>query len=170
MVDMEIQRLRRLRGSALRVRAVAIALRRRFPGRDDDVLRAGQYAAWRVARAVAGRLRAHPYRAYQKDAGVGVVLKNAYVASLGAFGVTSRHLAHSRFHRHLTDLARLLEDARALTSAAELHEAFGHSHLELRSLFRALEDPSSARGPNPQSGAAAPGEPAPDAHWPYLAF
>ena len=134
------------------------------------MLRAGQYAAWRVARAVSGRLRAHPYRVYQKDAGVSVVLRNACVAVLTAFGVSSRHVARSRFHRHLADLARLLVDERALTSAAELSEVFARSHHELLNLFRALEDPSSEYRPDPEIESAAPGVPAADSHWPYLAF
>ena len=99
------------------------------------------------------------------------MLKNAYAAALAAFGVDNRHLARCRFQRHLAELARLLEDARALTSAAELHEAFARSHSELQSLLRGLQDPSSARRAYPEVEVAPLGEPAAaDSHWPYLAF
>src|SRR5260370_36165547 len=122
MIDKEVERLRRLRAAALRVRAVARALRP-----SDTLLNRGRCAAWRIARTVSGRLRAHPYGSFQKDAGIGVVVANSLAAPNAALGVKTRRQGLLRFEGYLRSLARGLSDVRALTSATDLNDRFGLS-------------------------------------------
>ncbi|HWS65591.1 MAG TPA: hypothetical protein VN325_22765 [Steroidobacteraceae bacterium] len=181
MFDKEVERLRRLRAAALRVRAVARAL-----GRGDTLLNRGRCAAWRVARIVSGRLRAHPYASYQKDAGIGVVAANSLAAANAALGVRTRHQGLLRFEAHLRSLARELSDVRALTSASDLNDSFARSQIEIRALLAALGvetrgqyeprgqyetrgvqlSEASAMAPVTDAGSAL----TVDSDWPYLAF
>jgi len=138
MIDMEVERLRRLRRSALELRAVARALVNNQATRDEALIARGGCAAWRVARAVTGRLRAHPYASYQKDAGFGTWLKNRVVAAAVSLGIRSRTRGMNEFGRRLTLLLRELDDARALTWAADLSDTFGRSLQEIRALIAAV--------------------------------
>jgi hypothetical protein len=143
------------------------------------LLTRGGCAAWRVARAATGRLRAHPYARYQKEAGVSVLLMNGLVAAVAALGA-SRQSALKRFDANLKRLARELDDARALTRAADLSDSLGRSQLEVRSLLGALADetgsPGTASHPAPppatqaRSDASGYGSAAAAADWPYLGF
>jgi hypothetical protein len=65
MIDAEVLRLRRLRNTALRVRALAEAMAS-HPVRRDSVLSRGGRYCWRIARLITGTLRAHPYLSYQR--------------------------------------------------------------------------------------------------------
>src|SRR5258708_37918785 len=132
MIDKEVERLRRLRAAALRVRAVARAL-----GRGDTLLNRGRCVAWRVARTVSGRLRAHPYGSFQKDAGIGVVVANSLAAVNAALGVKTRHQGLLRFEAHLRSLARELSDMRALTYASDLNDKFAQTQIEILALLAA---------------------------------
>jgi hypothetical protein len=167
MIDKEVERLRRLRATALRARTVARAL-----GPSDALLHRGTCAAWRVARIVSGRLRAHPYASFQRDAGISVVLANSLSAANAALGVKTRQQALLRFEAHLRSLARELSDVRALTCAPDLNDSFGRSQVEIRALLAALAyetgrvhvSEASTIPPIPDArGAAAVGS-----DWPYL--
>src|SRR6202795_370577 len=169
MIDKEVERLRRLRAVALRVRAVARALR---PG--DALLNRGRCAAWRVARTVSGRLRAHPYGSFQKDAGIGAVVANSLAAANAALGVKTRYQGLLRFEAHLRSLARELSDVRALTSAPDLNDSFGRSQIEIRALLAALGF-ETGRVRLPEASTIPPVPDVRDAatvdsDWPYLAF
>jgi hypothetical protein len=146
MIDMEVERLRRLRRSALELRAVARALVNNEATRDEALITRGGCAAWRVARAVTGRLRGHPYASYQKDAGFGTWLKNRIVAAAVSLGIRNRTRGMNEFGRRLTLLLRELDDVRALTWAAELSDTFGRSLQEIRALIAAVhcETPDGA--------------------------
>jgi hypothetical protein len=139
MIDMEVERLRRLRGSALRVRAVARALGGNQHTLDEPLLSQGACAAWRIARAVSGHLRAHPYANFQKGASLAVLLGNSVVAKVTAIGASTRQRALQNFKAHLTSLARTLNDARALTRSADLSDSFGRCQQELRALIAAVD-------------------------------
>ena len=176
MIDKEVERLRRLRAAALRVRAVARAL-----GHGDTLLNRGRCAAWRVARTVSGRLRSHPYASFQKDAGIGVVVANSLAAANAALGVKTRHQGLLRFEAILRSLARELSDVRALTSASDLNDSFGRSQIEIRALLAALgvetREVYETRGVHlSEASAMAPSvanagsEITVDSDWPYLAF
>ncbi len=69
MIDIEVIRLRQLRNTALRARAIATALDAGHSGKVDSVLSRSALACWRIARVVTGKLRAHPYQSYQRDPG-----------------------------------------------------------------------------------------------------
>jgi hypothetical protein len=167
MIDKEVERLRRLRAEALRVRAIAQAL-----GPRDALLSRGRCAAWRVARTVSGRLRAHPYGRFQEDAGIGVVVANSLAAANAVLGVKTRHQGLLRFEAHLRSLARELSDVRALTSAADLNDSFDRSQIEIRSLLAAVAF-ETGRVHVAETLALAPVADSRGAvvvDWPYLAF
>jgi hypothetical protein len=171
MIDREVERLRRLRATALRARSVARAL---SPGDGDALLNRGRCAAWRVARIVSGRLRTHPYASFQRDAGISVVLANSLSAANAALGVKTRKQGLLRFETHLRALARELSDVRALTCAPDLNDNFARSQVEIRALLAALgvetggvhvsEASTIPAIPNARGAAAV------DSDWPYLAF
>jgi hypothetical protein len=188
MFDSEVERLRRLRGSALRTRAVARALRGRQPGnpsRNDDLLDRARCAAWRIARAVSGHLRAHPYASFQKGAGLGILLRNSMVATAASFGASTHDQALHYLGSQLGRLAHELDDVRALTWAADLSDQLGRSQREIRELLTATECvtqmgsgqlgavPTGQVSAVPLGSAVVEGaseRPLPGADWPYLAF
>ncbi len=139
MIDVEVERLRRLRASALQLRAVARALKNSKWTRDDALLNQGSCAAWRVARTVTGWLRAHPNSRYQRDAGLGLLFKNSLIAIAARVTASSRHRAMCGFGAQLKSLMRELDNARALTWAAELSDTFGRSQREIRTLMAAVQ-------------------------------
>ena len=139
MIDSEVERLRRLREVALRVRAVARALAAGQADRDNGLLRRGRCVAWRVARTVTGRLRAHPYAPFTRDASLGVILRNGAIAKLIALGAANPADALHKLEAQMRALARELDDARALTWAADLSDTFGRSQAEVRSLLGAMQ-------------------------------
>ena len=180
MIDTEVERLRRLRSAALRVRSIAHALGDARPAAAegsarDPLLHNGACAAWRVARAASGRLRAHPYARFQQDPGMGVVVANGFVAANAVIGVRSRHQALLRFAEHLKALMREVEDVRALTWADDFGDCLGRSQLEMRTLLGALEYetrgsrlPERSRSASIAAVARYTGTGETD--WPYLAF
>jgi hypothetical protein len=165
MIDKEVERLRRLRAMALRVRAVARAV-----GPHDALLNRGQCAAWRVARTVSGRLRAHPYANFQRDAGLSVVVANSLAAANAALGVKTRQQGLLRFEAQLKALARELSDVRALTSASDLNDSFGRSQIEIRALLNALAYETGAVRPALVPVPDSRGTAIVDSDWPYLAL
>jgi hypothetical protein len=176
MNDSEVARLRRLRVTALRVRAVALALGSTTLMQHNPLLDRARCAAWRVARIVSGRLRAHPYARFQKDAGVGAVLWNSLVAVAVALRARSQPRALLSFDVQLRQLARQLDRARAFTWATDLSDSFGRSQNEIRALVSDLEyathndrgriESTTVAGAQPSSGS----ETALEADWPYLAL
>jgi hypothetical protein len=138
------------------------------------LLNRGRCAAWRIARTVSGRLRAHPYGSFQKDAGIGVVVANSLAAANAALGVKTRRQGLLRFEAYLRSLARELSDVRALTSATDLNDSFGRSQVEIRALLAALAyETGGAEVPETLAMAATANTldaAAVDSDWPYLAF
>jgi len=68
MIDAEVMRLRRLRNTVLRARAMARMLDS-HSGRLNSVFSRSAIDCWRVARVITGKLRAHPYLPYQQGPG-----------------------------------------------------------------------------------------------------
>ena len=138
-------------------------------------MEASACAAWRVARAVSGRLRAHPYESFQKDAGLETVIPNGLVAAGSVLGATSRVRAFRGFSGHLRDLSRELADARALTWASELSDSFGRSLSEFRPLLARAEGEARQGARQRQTAAAQRSAPAgvyaaTATDWPYIAL
>jgi hypothetical protein len=171
MSNDEVERLRKLRATALRVRAIAQALEgSRQQPTAADWLRRSSGAAWRISRAVSGQLRAHPYATFQQDAGTLTLLANSLRASAVARFLGRHARAASYVARELSTLSRLLDDARALTCTLDLSDSFGRSQIEIRGLLaeirgrNRLPASTSSLVLQPQSGAIA------DADWPYLSL
>ena len=178
MNDPEVVRLRRLRLTALRMRALALAFgATRTGSKDPSFSRLGQ-AGWRIARTVTGRLRTHPYASYQRDPNALVLAACAALAWLVARIGISRTAALRLCLAQLRPLARQLDDARALTWLGDLSDTFGRSQSELRTLVHALanETRSGSEAERTLPVAAAAGArrhgdlPAIEGEWPYLAF
>jgi len=138
MIDPEVSRLRRLRAMALRLRAIAYTLRSKPYASNDVLLERAAGASWRIARAVSGRLRAHPYASYQQDAGLGQWLCERLFANFLALGIRTREQALAKTEWHLGALARQLADVRAVTWSPDLSESLGRSQFELNQLFDGL--------------------------------
>jgi hypothetical protein len=155
-MDEEVLRLRRLRATALRVRAFARALSI-DASTDHAMFSRAACSCWRIARTATGRLRSHPHLRYQRDAG--------RVAALW-YDVTARMLVRKgspgdmlgELQTKLRVISRELADARSLTWSPDLSDSLGRSQVEVRRLLDAVAM-SSAHG----SPADAP------AQWPYLA-
>ncbi len=178
MIDPEIARLRRLRALALRVRAIARMLGSKPYVLNDSLLGRGAGASWRIARAVSGRLKGHPYACYQQDPGFGQQLCDTLFASFLALGVADRPRALAAYESHLWALARQLADVRALTWAPDLIDCLGRSQLEINALLEAVARETGRTHDRLQ---LAPGRPLAangagnfanplDGGWPYMAF
>jgi hypothetical protein len=129
----EVTRLRRLRQSALRARALARVLS--AGGGADGVLDRGALLNWRIARIVTGRLRSHPYQSYQRDPSFFESGADQLGAILVGTMASLRGHALEIFLRELLIAARELDDTRALTLSAELSDALGRAQASMRHLI-----------------------------------
>jgi hypothetical protein len=173
MIDHEVERLRRLRASALGVRAVAKALHDGASARPEPYAARSQHAAWRIARTITGHLRAHPFEQFQKGAGLGILVANRIVAMATVLASRRPDQVRARLHSVLRRLARELDDARAVTWSPELSDSFGRAQLEIRSLLLELQSQTQALDGNisqPVQAAALAIDAMAPADWPYLAI
>ena len=143
MIDTEVMRLRHLRNTALQARAVAIALhgassKHAAQSKDESVFSRIALACWRIARAVTGKLRAHPYQNYQREP---ARLRSLYDGALAAvIGSVARYRRRSfgAYSARLKRVARELDDARALTWSPAMSDTLGRSQIEIRGVLREL--------------------------------
>jgi hypothetical protein len=178
MIDPEVARLRQLRVIALRVRAIARTLSSKSYALNDSLLGRGARASWRIARAVSGRLKAHPYASYQQDAGFGQQLCDELFASFVALGIRSRERALAEYESHLGALARQLADVRVMTWSPDLGASLGRSQIEIKALLEALaRETLSTSDPMPvphgyavAANGAGNFASSIEGDWPYLAF
>jgi hypothetical protein len=178
MIDTEVIRLRRLRNTALRARAIAAALDSDPTGR-RAVLSAGAQLCWRIARLMTGRLRAHPYLNYQR--GPSEVRAAFHRVSAAVLGAIARYRGRHRqiYAEELRHVARELDDTRALTWSADLGDALGRLQTQIRRLLQEMDAGALAEDGVRYETAPRAGERA-DAvrekaesiagDWPYLAF
>ena len=182
MIDTEVTRLRRLRNTALRARAVAAALGSDPAPRDSAFSRSAA-SCWRIARVITGRLRAHPYLSYQRGPSE---MRGVYDrVSAGLLGAIARYRGRSQqtFSEELRRVARELDDARALTWSSELSDSLGRSQTQIRALIKELDDGAcseagrrneveSRHAPRIETRTGAVGNDAADVagSWPYLAI
>lgn len=178
MIDTEVVRLRQLRATALKARALAAAL-------DSSVARGGAMfsrsalSCWRVARLATGRLRAHPYLSYQRDASSARAVLDGAIAYLLAAISRRQDQALRTFLVELKRVAREVDNARALTWCADLSDSLGRSQAEIRHLIKEVEagarkEPGATieAGYAVDPGAKVIGDKAGtvEGNWPYLAF
>ena len=181
MIDTEVARLRRLRNTALRARAVAAALNSHSAG--DSAFSRSAATCWRIARVITGRLRAHPYLSYRREPSE---LRRLYDSvSAGLLGAIARYRGrtHQAFSEELRRVARELDDARALTWSPDLSDSLGRSQMQMRRLMMEVDEGArnegglrEERGSGPLRGSTSrtgadrgqagevPG------NWPYLAM
>jgi len=180
MVYAEVLRLRRLRNTALRARAIAAALETRAPA-----LSASAAGCWRIARVITGWLRAHPNLSYHQGPSR---LRGAYDrVSTHVLAAVARYRGRSlqTLSAELRRVVRELDDARALTLSADVSETFGRSQAQIRKLIEELD--AGARGESGTSETASQEAPhvaranetgsdagndagSDSGNWPYLAF
>lgn len=180
MNDPEVLRLRELRNTALKARAIAAALR----SAETCSARAGALsssaaACWRIARVITGRLRAHPYPSYQQGPSQWRGACHRVSARMLAMIASHRGRSLQTLSGELRRVVGELDDARALTWSAELSDTFGRSQAQIRSLIQELDAgahneagslreaavriEARAEAREGDAGGAA-------ANWPYLAF
>jgi hypothetical protein len=138
MIDSEVMRLRRLRNTALRARALARALDP-DPARRNSMFSRSAVSCWRITRVLTGWLRAHPYLSYQQGPSE---TRGFYDrVSTGLLGAVARYRGRSlqTFSGELQRVARGLDDARALTWSSELSDTLGRAQMQIRSLIQELE-------------------------------
>jgi hypothetical protein len=178
MIDIEVVRLRRLRNTALRARAIAMALDAGHSD-NDSVLSRSALACWRIARVITGKLRAHPYLSYQRGPGYLHSLTDGAVAALMGGVARLRGGRFGMYTSRLRRVARELDDARALTWSPTLSDTLGRLQAEFRLLTRELEADARAeagsRSEVPARADAGGVEVRSDssgvaANWPYLAL
>jgi hypothetical protein len=174
-MDEEVGRLRRLRATALRVRALAHACAE-VDTACTAVFSRTALSCWRLARTITGHLRAHPNSSCQRDASPLAVLWYDTAARNFTYGAREPGVIPSEMTSKLRLLSRELADARSLTWSPELNDAFGRSQLEIKRLIAALEDAmcgeASELWRTRRLAVACDAERYPagrPAHWPYLA-
>jgi len=139
--------------------------------RDSALLIGGGNAAWRIARAVSGRLRAHPYENYQRDAGFGVLLANGAIAAAASLSAGDHRRMLGKFSLRLKETLRELEYVRAFTWAADMSDTLGRSQTELRAVIRAVQAAAEMNGDTSSTLLAArPTAVQPAGDWPFLAI
>ena len=178
MIDSEVMRLRRLRTTALQVRALAAVLDTP-PGRRPSAYSRLAQCCWQIARLATGTLRAHPYPPFQRD--ISAVSETLITLAAQAQGRLARQrgLGFQAIQTHARRVARQLADARALTWHQDLSDTFGRLQAQLMRLSSevaagaAHEAQAQGRAiPALAARQASSGAPdrALDDNWPYLAF
>jgi L-lactate utilization protein LutC len=184
MIDPEVLRLRGLRDTALRARAIATVLQTSLANlhgsaRRTTMLCASAAACWRIARAVTGRLRAHPYLRYQRGPSQWRAAYHRFSANVLAALARFQGRSLQTLSQELRRVVHELDDARALTWSAELSDSFGRSQLQLRQLIQEIDAGARRESSSHQESAtrdevlvdARPNEGgSAAANWPYLAI
>jgi hypothetical protein len=178
MIDTEVVRLRRLRNTALKARAIAAALDSEAAVR-DSVFSRGAVRSWQIARVITGWLRAHPYLSYQRGPSEVRGIYDRFSAGLLAGLARYRGRSLQTFSRELQRVARELDDARALTWSSDLSDTLGRSQKQIRTLIGTLDaDARNEAGSRQETAARVvtrTGNARDDAgsvagNWPYLAI
>jgi hypothetical protein len=175
MIDAEVVRLRRLRDTALRARALAAVLKT-SDSRRDSVFSRSAVSCWQIARTITGRLRAHPDLSYQRGPSELRTLVDGIRASVLGSVTHDRKRSLAILADDVRGVARELDDARALTWSAELSDDFGRAQIQMRRLISDLGGSRqgtglrAARAPARGLAASAQDESAVGGNWPYLAF
>jgi hypothetical protein len=157
MIDDEVIRLRRLRNSALRARALARVLDS-HPARGASLLSRSAVSCWQIVRAITGTLRAHPYRNFQRGPSAMLAVCHRTGANFRGAIARYRHRSLQIVCADLRRVARELNDARALTRSAELSDVLGRLQDQMRWLLKEV-DAGARKEAGSFVGAAARPEP-----------
>jgi len=145
MIDAEVTRLRRLRNTVLRARAMARVLDS-HSGRLNSVFSRSRIDCWRIARVITGKLRAHPYLAYQQGPGDLRTIYNHIAAKLLG-GIARRRSRPCRtMAAEMERVSRELDDVRALTWCSELSDTLGRSQIHIRRRVAELDAAARQEG------------------------
>jgi hypothetical protein len=178
MNDAEVVRLRRLRDCALRSRAIARAMVANPHTRNDPLLVGGVGSSWRIARAVSGKLKAHPNVRRQADVGFASRWHHGVLAALQLLKGGTRSQVLREYLVLMRQLSRQLDDARSLTLSADLSDTFGRAQTQINALILSLTRETGGAWPIscPRGRACAVGKHAVrplaapvEGDWPYLA-
>ena len=145
MIDAEVIRLRRLRNTVLRTRAIARVLDSHSE-RPHSVFGRSALDCWRIARVITGKLRAHPYLAYQQGPGDLRALYNHMTAKLAGGRALRQGRVWRLFAVELQRVSRELDDVRALTWSSELSDTLGRSQLHIRRLLAEVDGAARKEG------------------------
>ena len=180
MIDAEVLRLRKLRGVALRARALAKVLDYDGTTQAGSVFARSAVMCWTIARVASGHLRAHPYMSYQQGPGPLDGLADSVITSLVALNARRQNRRLSVYAQQLRSVAREVNDARALTWSPDLSDALGRMQIRMQRLASELDLGALAETGSAvpaRSKAAARAETgnsldaiAVDDSWPYLAI
>jgi hypothetical protein len=178
MIDVEVIRLRKLRDTALRARAIAAVMDSQKAQHNSVFARSAQNC-WQIARAITGRLRAHPYLNFQRGPGeMRASYDGLYASVLGGIA-RYRGRSFQFYCNELRRVARELDDARALTWSPDLSDDLGRSQVRIQRLIRELEVAQLAEAGSQvgkaialdvPAGAARADGGAVEGNWPYLNF
>ena len=178
MIDAEVMRLRQLRNTVLRARALARVLDS-HSGRRNSLFSRSAIDCWRIARVITGKLRAHPYLAYQRGPGDLRTIYNHIAATLLA-GLAQRRGRECRtFAVELQRVSRELDDVRALTWSSELGDTLGRAQMHIRRLVVAADIAARKEGgpsyrptrmDTPVMAHSRDGSSPAAGRWPYLAI
>jgi hypothetical protein len=129
----EVTRLRQLRKTALKLRALASSLN---AGKHaSSVYEHASVLSWRIARIATGKLRSHPYRSYQRDQGFLETGADRLEAYLQATLANMRGAGLATFLQALRAASRELDDTRALTLSTDLSDTLGRAQQNLRAVI-----------------------------------
>jgi hypothetical protein len=138
MIDAEVLRLRKLRSVALRARALAKILDSDCT-EDQSVFARSAVTCWTIARIASGHLRAHPYLSYQQGPSPLDDVADSLSASLAALNARRQNRRLSVCLQQLRNVAREVNDARALTWSPDLSDALGRIQIRMQRLANEVE-------------------------------
>jgi hypothetical protein len=179
MIDAEVLRLRKLRGVALRARALAKILDSDCT-QEQSVLARSAVMCWTIARVASGHLRAHPYLSYQQGPSPLDDFADSIIASVVALNARRQNRRLSVYAEELQNVAREVNDVRALTWSPGLSDALGRMQFRMHRLANELElsslgEPGASATQRAKAAARAEtssslDEIATASSWPYLAI
>ena len=138
MIDAEVLRLRRLRDVALGVRSLARAIQLRSPT-GQELCKASAVLCWRIASTASGRLKAHPYRRFQRGPSSLRTFVQDLAATLASAMAHRRGMATGQLLAKLRRVARELDNVRTVTWSADLSDSLGRAQIHVRNLLQRVE-------------------------------
>jgi hypothetical protein len=130
----DVIRLRRLRRTALRTRALATVLDDRSR-RSPSLIERGAVLSWRIARISSGKLRSHPNPRFHREQGSLDTIQDGFAAISEGLFARKREQRLSAFTAQLKVLAQQLDDTRALTLTPDLSDTLGRAQVHMRELL-----------------------------------